>query len=192
MELMGLDLSLTSTGYSINQETGVISTASKGPERLTRISNEIIDIVMSTSIDAVILEGYSFASRNSQAHSIGELGGVVRMCLWQRGVSYVEVPPTCRAKFATGKGNASKNEVISAISAKTNIVWSGPGADDRCDAWILEQMGKCFLNMSDYEWPKQNMEAMGKVDWSPLARLLEINNILRSAEGEDINAKHAN
>lgn len=179
MELMGLDLSLTSTGYSINQVTGIISTPTKGPERLTRISNEIIDIIMSTPVEAVIIEGYSFSSRNSQAHSIGELGGVVRMLLWQRGVPYVEVPPTCRAKFATGKGNASKNEVISSISAKTNIVWSGAGADDRCDAWILEQMGKCFLNISDYDWPKQNLEAMDKVDWSPLARLAEFNNQLR-------------
>lgn len=170
---MGLDLSLTSTGYSINQKTGIISTPTKGPERLTRISNEIIDIVMNTPVEAVILEGYSFASRNSQAHSIGELGGVVRMVLWQRGVPYIEVPPTCRAKFATGKGNASKNEVISAVSAKTGIIWSGAGSDDRCDAWILEQMGKCFLNCSDYEWPKANLEAMNKVDWTELARLAD-------------------
>lgn len=170
-QIMGLDLSLTSTGYSINQETGIISTNTKGPERLTRISNELINLVMSNPVDAVILEGYSFASRNSQAHSIGELGGVVRMRLWQVGVPYVEVPPTCRAKFATGKGNASKNEVISSISAKTGIVWTGAGADDRCDAWILEQMGLAYLGKSNYDWPEVNMSALDKVDWSELREI---------------------
>lgn len=176
MQLMGLDLSLTSTGYSIDGETGVISTKSTGPERLSRISNEIQNLVISNPVDVVIIEGYSFASMNSQAHSIGELGGAVRMRLWETGVSYIDVPPTCRAKFATGRGNASKNEVISAISAKTNIVWSGPGADDRCDAWILEQMGKCFLNTSEYEWPKQSLEALTKVDWSLLVRVASFEN----------------
>ena len=88
------------------------------------------------------MEGYSFASRHSQAHSIGELGGVIRLLLWESGIPYVLIPPTCRAKFATGKGNASKNEVVSAVSARTGIVWSNPGADDKCDAWILDEMVK--------------------------------------------------
>lgn len=170
---MGLDLSLTSTGYSINGETGIISTNTKGPERLTRISNEIINLVISNPVDVVILEGYSFASRNSQAHSIGELGGAVRMRLWQTGVPYVVVPPTCRAKFATGKGNASKNEVISSISAKTGIVWSGSGADDMCDAWILEQMGLAYIGKSTYDWPEINLSAMKSIDWENLEKVMK-------------------
>jgi len=171
MNLMGLDLSLTSTGYSINGKTGFIATKAKGPERLTRISNEIIDIAYANPLDVVILEGYSFASRNSQAHSIGELGGVVRMRLWQSGIPYIEVPPTCRAKFATGKGNASKNEVISSISARTGIVWSGPGADDMCDAWILEQMGLAYIGESSYDWPELNMSSLKSINWEYLEKV---------------------
>lgn len=172
MNFLGLDISLTSTGCSLNGETWTISTNSKGAERLSRISNDVVNIVMDNPIDIVILEGYSFASRNSQAHSIGELGGAIRMKIWERGVPYIEVPPTCRAKFATGRGNAGKNEVISAISAKTGIIWSGAGADDRCDAWILEQMGIARIGKSTYEWPATNMAALDKVDWSELDRLI--------------------
>lgn len=168
MNVIGIDLSLTSTGYSVNQETGIISTPGKGAERLSIISNKIIDLIVDNSVDIAIIEGYSFASRNSQAHSIGELGGAVRMRLWECGTPFIDVPPTCRAKFATGKGNASKNEVISAISAKTGIVWSGAGSDDRCDAWILEQMALAKLGVSPYEWPLINMTALDKVDWSLL------------------------
>lgn len=168
MRFLGLDLSLTSTGYSTGGTTGIIATKAKGAERLSIISNQVIDIVASNSIDAVIIEGYSFASRNSQAHSIGELGGAVRMKLWEKGTTYIDVPPTCRAKFATGKGNAGKTEVISAISSKTGLVFSGAGADDECDAWILEQMGLTHVGESKQSWSKEQLEALIKVDWSPI------------------------
>lgn len=169
MKLMGLDLSLTSTGYSVDRETGIIATKTKGAERLSVISNSIIDLIADNLVDAVIVEGYSFASRNSQAHSIGELGGAVRMRLFECGIPFVDVPPTCRAKFATGRGNASKNEVISAISAKTNIVWSGAGADDRCDAWILEQMGLAYIGESVYDWPETHLQSLKTINWDSLS-----------------------
>lgn len=173
MKLMGLDLSLTSTGYSIGGETGLVTTTYRGPERLHHISCTIIDICHEHNVNAVILEGYAFASRNSQAHSIGELGGATKMRLWEMQIPFVEVPPTCRAKFATGRGNAGKNEVISCISAKTGISWTGAGADDRCDAWILEQIGLAYLGKSDYTWPEEHMSIIGKIDWSPMEGLIE-------------------
>lgn len=169
MKFMGLDLSLTSTGYSIDGNVGVISVESTGPERLWRIKREIESLtIQNVKIDGAIIEGYSFASRNSQAHSIGELGGVIRLLLWDLGIKYVVVPPTCRAKFATGKGNASKNEVISSISAKTGIIWNNPGADDKCDAWVLEEMALCRTGNPRFDWPASSMSALDKVDWTPL------------------------
>lgn len=168
MNIMGLDISLTSTGYSIDGFTSLIKVKSRGPERLHEISRTVIEICSEYSVDIVILEGYSFASRNSQAHSIGELGGCIRMRLWENKIPYVEVPPTSRAKFATGKGNAGKTEVISAISSKTGVVFSGSGADDECDAWILEQMGLAKLQKSKYQWTKEQLSALEKIDWSQM------------------------
>lgn len=165
---MGLDLSLTSTGYSISGKTGTISVKSKGPERLYDIREDIRNIIHTNSIQLVVVEGYAFSARNSQSHKIGELGGVIRLLMYEMNVPFVEVPPTSRAKFATGKGNAAKSEVISSISARTGITWSGSGADDECDAWVLEQMGRAFLNLSEYQWPKPNIEALNSVDWSVL------------------------
>lgn len=168
MKLMGLDISLTSTGMSIDGRTSTISTKFRGAERLSIVSYEVAHTCFTEQVDCVILEGYSFASKNSHAHSIGELGGCIRMRLWEAGVPFVEVPPTSRAKFATGKGNAGKTEVISAISSKTGLVFSGAGADDECDAWILEQMGLSKIGASEYTWSQGQMEALEKVDWSPL------------------------
>lgn len=171
IKIVGLDLSLSSTGFSCEDLIETISVSTKGPQRLISIRNSIIELLEHIDNPCVCIEGYSFASRNSQAHSIGELGGVIRVALWERQIPYIEIPPTSRAKFATGRGNAAKTEVMSAISARTGIVWSGKGADDKCDAWILEQMGKTKLGKPDYEWPAINLEALIKIDWTPLQQL---------------------
>jgi crossover junction endodeoxyribonuclease RuvC len=168
MNILGLDLSLTSTGHSTKGETGIFSVKEKGAERLSLVTRMVVDFCVNNSIECVVLEGYSFASRNSQAHSIGELGGCVRMRLWENGIPFVQVPPTSRAKFATGKGNAGKTEVISAISSKTGKIFSGGGADDECDAWVLEQMGLARVGLSQFQWTKEQMSALDKVDWAPL------------------------
>ena len=166
--IIGLDLSLTSTGISVAGEVSALMTGYRGAERLHIVSSEIIKICKEKNVDFAVIEGYSFASRNSQAHSIGELGGCVRMRLWEEDIPFVDVPPTCRAKFATGKGNASKNEVVSSISAKTGIIWSGSAATDMCDAWILEQMAIAQLGESKYDWTKEQLSSLLKVDWSPI------------------------
>lgn len=166
--ILGLDLSLTSTGYCHNGEAGYISVNVSGAERLRNISSEIGNIVVGNKIQAVAIEGYAFAARHSQAHSIGELGGVVRVTLLSMDIPYVIVPPTCRAKFATGKGNAGKSEVISSISAITGIVWKGGHADDMCDAWVLEEMVLAKLGCAKFTWPEISLSALDKIDWSPL------------------------
>lgn len=166
--IFGLDLSLTSTGISGNGDIASIRTNTSGPERLHIISGEVCERLTSSAQPAVVIEGYSFASRNSQAHSIGELGGVVRLELWRRGIPFIAVAPTARAKFATGRGNASKIEVTSAVSARTGMVWAGSGADDMCDAWILEEMGLVALGRGRYDWPAVSKSVVSSINWSIL------------------------
>lgn len=81
LNLMGLDLSLTSTGYSSGDVNGVIVSKLVGVERLIEISENIIKTILNLNVDIVLIEGYSFASRSGQAFSIGELGGVVRVAI---------------------------------------------------------------------------------------------------------------
>lgn len=170
MRTMGIDPSLTSTGISRNGETGVVTTKLQGMPRINFISSVIVEFVEMHKIECVAIEGYSFASKNSQAHSIGELGGVIRYRLWGMHLPVIEIPPTCRAKFATGRGNASKGEVISAISARTGIIFAGAGGNDECDAWVIEEMLRYKLGLSSIEWPKSSTDALEKIDWSPLER----------------------
>jgi Holliday junction resolvasome RuvABC endonuclease subunit len=162
---IGIDPSLTCTGISIWGNTSSIRTNLKGVERLVVIREMLMNIVGENNIVAAAIEGYSFASRNSQAHSLGELGGVLRVAFHERSIPLLVVPPTVRAKFATGKGNASKSEVVSAISAMTGIVWDGADGADRCDAWVIEQVLLAKLGESPWQWNKQQLEALAKVEW---------------------------
>lgn len=175
MNLMGLDLSLTSTGISMDGKTSVIKPKTRGAERLSDVTKSILHECLENEVACVIIEGYSFASRSGQAFSIGELGGCVRMTLFECNIAVVEIPPTCRAKFATGRGNASKGEVISAISAKTGIIFSGASGNDECDAWVLEQMALSKMGLSAYQWTKEQLSAFEKIDWSPMEQLMEKN-----------------
>lgn len=172
LRVIGLDLSLTSTGIALGDATEVLAPRPKGIERLLWIRDAIVECVTDKPKPVVCIEGYSFGSRNSQAHAAGELGGLIRCTLWEMEVPFVDIPPTCRAKFATGRGNASKSEVVSAISARTGIVWDGKGADDRCDAWILQECGLTYLGRERHDWPQANRSALDKVDWSPFDKFI--------------------
>jgi len=185
VNFLGIDLSLTSTGYSNNENSGVISVHSTGVKRLIEISESIGNLIVELKINAAVIEGYSFSSRNSHAHSIGELGGVVRVMLYRMDIPYVEIPPTCRAKFATGRGNASKNEVISFVSAKTGMIWKNPGADDKCDAWILEEMARAKFGLHRHDWSAPSMDALNKVDWSAIDSLADNKNETGKGEGKE-------
>jgi crossover junction endodeoxyribonuclease RuvC len=163
--IIGLDLSLTSTGVAYADTQVSLRTTSKGPQRLHELWVLLETTISAINDPLVVVEGYSYSSRNSQSHSIGELGGVIRVELWRRNIPYIVVAPTARAKFATGRGNASKIEVMSAISAKTGITWSGSGADDMCDAWILQEMGLTAFGTPRFEWPKVSVDVVNAIDW---------------------------
>lgn len=169
--LIGLDLSLTSTGYSVGGSTGSITSKLTDAPRLREIRDSLLRVIQENDVSYAAIEGYAFSARNSQAHKIGELGGVVRLMLFENGIPYVEIPPTSRAKFATGRGNAAKSEVISAVSARTGLIWSGKSADDECDAWLLEEMSLHAVGVGVYDWPASHLAALSNINWTPIKNL---------------------
>lgn len=137
MTVVGIDPSLTGTAVAFGDDDIVrIKTGLTGVQRLVTIRDQVVNHVAGASL--VVIEGYSFASRNSQAHSQGELGGVLRVALYELGIEWIEVAPQARAKWATGKGNAAKDAVVSAVSARLGRTFE---SNDHVDAWLLRDIG---------------------------------------------------
>lgn len=178
MNVVGLDLSLTATGVATVTRTEVLRPKATGPERLAWIRDAVLDRCRvhlyrggyapdSTDpdvADLVVLEGYAYG-RPNQAHQIGELGGVIRVALWEARVPYVEVPPAVLKKYATGHGNAGKGEVMA--SAIRRLGYEGHD-DNEADADWLRTMALDHYGLSRIILPAAHREALGKVDWPEL------------------------
>jgi Holliday junction resolvasome RuvABC endonuclease subunit len=160
--IVGLDLSLTATGVAWEGGTGLVKSKLTGMPRLAEICDDIVQ--PSRDVDLVVIEGYSFGSHNAHAHALGELGGVVRLDLWRHNIPHVDVPPATLKKFATGKGNAGKDEVLAAAIRSFGFAGSN---NNEADAYMLRQMGLAHYDgMANLSIART--EALSKVDWPTL------------------------
>lgn len=132
--ILTLDLSLTSTGWCALWQPAVITNAGLfGMERLAYLRARVAEL-LSPHLDLVVLEGYSYGSKGASVVNIGELGGVIRLLLHQREVRFVEVPPSSLKKYATGKGNAAKDEVL--VEAVRRLGYEGSSHDEADAMWL--------------------------------------------------------
>lgn len=163
MNVIGLDLSLTASGVDGGGGTFTIRCSERGMARLHFVRNRIIGLVSASRPDLVVIEGYSMgtARQSSHAHGLGELGGVVRLWLWEAGVPYVDVPPACLKKYATGAGNARKEAVLIAAVKRGAEVRD----NNEADAWWLRAMGMDALGCPVVVVPQLHRRALETVPW---------------------------
>lgn len=175
MNLLALDLSLTSTGWAAKHgadpvASGTYCPRTRGVERLEdgfRWTGQQVSIWRP---DLVVIEGYSFASQTAHARAAGEFGGVVRLRLHQAGVRYVELAPKTRAKLATGKGNAGKEQVLA--EAIRRLGYAGHSNDEADALWLLHAALIAYRLQGAARLPMDHTAALEKVEWPdvPLAR----------------------
>ena len=119
--VIGLDLSLTGAGmvavpctwggdwnrvarHTFGEKLSKDATDAVRIGRLTRISAAVIDFARRHGGTRVAIEGYAFASMQSHAHSLGELGGVVRhQLVTALGLIPDSVPVASARKLLLGK-----------------------------------------------------------------------------------------
>jgi len=153
MIILGIDPSLTSTGICVMSEHGnILSTKAitsyfTGVKRLKDFKEQIIDICQYVAglkeKTSVFIEGYSFGSIGRKEF-IAELGGIIRLTLYEQELEFVDVPPTVLKKYITGKGNADKVAVGVAVMKQY-----GEGFDttDQTDAFVLCQIGLAYFGL---------------------------------------------
>lgn len=170
LNLLSLDLSLRATGFcELDGSTGTLPCSCKGMERLAWIRDQVLDLVFVNQAHVVVLEGYSFGSKGQAVVNIGELGGVVRLALYELQVPVAEVPPACLKKYATGRGNAGKDDVLQAGVMRSGHTFRDNNA---CDAWWLHQMALAYYDPDSdllVKVPAAHRVALDKVPWPVMA-----------------------
>lgn len=161
--IVGLDLSLTATGIATADRRYVVDPGRlRGPERLHHIAAAVNEAVAGARMVAV--EGYAFGRPQGMA-ALGELGGVVRYLLWRLGVPYVDVPPASLKRYATGHGNAPKDEVLAAAIRRLGY----DGHDHNvADAMWLRTMALDAYGAPVVVMPAEHRKAIAALRWPPL------------------------
>jgi crossover junction endodeoxyribonuclease RuvC len=159
---VGIDPS-SKTGLAIIDKQGniintqdVTTKEKEDPQRFSDIAEKIIDELQPN--DLIAIEGFSYGSKGKGVSFQYGLGWIIRHLLLERGYEYTEVPPTSVKKFATGKGNTKKDEMVLPIYKKWGFEHT---SDNVRDAFVLAQMVKGIYDSSNLtEYQK---EALKKV-----------------------------
>ena len=164
--IVGLDLSLTSTGFArigLNPKIepvfhNIFKTDPKEGtdiERCLKIAQEIV--MHSTKADLFFIEDYAYGipAKVSRLATLGELGGVVKIVIMKhtKCEPFVVTPGTWK-KFLCGKGNLNKDSFKLEVFKKYDI--EPMGNDDAvaiaiCDFAACALRGEKHREMLKYE-----------------------------------------
>lgn len=168
--VIGVDLSLQSTGIGvIDNHVGYAHRLTTGTMRgHPRLEYLAVNVVRwCKDADLVVIEGAAFG-KNQGAFNLGGLWWVVTHRMWQAGIRYAVVPPTCLKKYATGRGTgpeASKDRVLAAVVKRYgNVDIDG---NDKADAFVLAAMGAHWLGHPIVSVPEANAAVLTTIKGWP-------------------------
>jgi crossover junction endodeoxyribonuclease RuvC len=139
MRFVGIDPS-TKTGFVALDQHGEVMRAkeltgvgSQDPKRMITMIDDIMAHIQKG--DQIVIEGFGYASQ--QAIQLGGIGWGIRMALMRRGYPYTEIAPGGVKKFATGKGNAAKEDMVQPICEQWGFQHP---SDNVLDAFVMAQI----------------------------------------------------
>ena len=154
MRIIGLDLSLTAPGWyfcdvcgsAANAQCGTWQPQGRGLDRMDWICRKVLRLIPEHDDARVIIEGFAFGAKGQAIYEIAGLGYIVRLALRYRGVPVLEVAPAQLKKYATGKGNATKEIIIREVFRR----WGFEARDNNeADAFVLGQIGLALAGLSE-------------------------------------------
>jgi crossover junction endodeoxyribonuclease RuvC len=166
--ILGLDLSLVSTGYcvlengeSIENDTIKTKASNSMINRIIYIEQEIIKHLLKIyNFNLICIEGFSYGSKGRSVFDQGGLGWIIRRLCKKAMIKTMIISPNSLKKFITGKGNAPKEDMKLKTFKKYGIEFEGPGSNDECDAYGLAQMGKAYLYGTDIKYEQEALKGI--------------------------------
>ena len=143
---------LTALDDEDNYYTEVWKLDGTGVERLVQAQRIVTDFVFRFEVKAIAMEGYAFGSQ--MANMLGELGGAVKLALYDYFVEPelvhpLIVPPTSLKKYITGKGRVDKNQILLQVYKKWDVEFNN---DNAADSYGLARIVR---NKHDFEYEKE-------------------------------------
>lgn len=89
-------------------------------ERYDGIAKWVFSVLNVYNVENVFIEDYSYGSTGRVFH-IAENAGVLKQKLWKYEIKFETIAPTVIKKFATGKGNASKQRMEEVFVEETGV-----------------------------------------------------------------------
>ncbi len=93
------------------------------------------------SNDKVVIEGFSYGSKGQGVSIQYGIGWILRYTLYKNNIDFIEVSPNTLKKFATGKGNAKKENMILPIYKRYGFE---DDSDNIRDAYVLAQIARAL------------------------------------------------
>lgn len=146
MRIVGLDTS-TRTGWVVLEHSMgsviklghgelVADKKFKGLARLKELESLTTKMLKRYNPDIAIFEGYGYANAHTLA-TLVEIGTVIRLAAFNKGIPILDVPPPTLKKFVTGGGAAKKDKMMLEVYKR----WGFSGTDNESDAYSLAQFG---------------------------------------------------
>lgn len=106
--------------------------------RCERIAGELVAFARTCGVHEAWLEGYAY-SRNTAAHTLAEVGGVVRLELVRGGIAIHTANMSSARKLLLGKlpAKGAKHAAHAALHAAGSPAWSL----DEADAFVCANLG---------------------------------------------------
>ena len=89
-------------------------------QRFLYNAQQFINFMQLYDCESARLEGYAFGAKG-KVFNIAEATGLLKYLMYKMGISFTVEIPSVIKKFATGKGNAKKDEMVDAFIQETGI-----------------------------------------------------------------------
>lgn len=183
MRVVGLDLSLTSTGMSDGSSVLALKTGPEEPTeaRMHKIVRECTSFALSPyqwsdmyregqRADLAVIEGAAYGSKGDAVDQLAGLRWLVRVKLHALGIPFAIVPPSTLKAYTTGNGRATKQQMVDALIARHGVPLRlykvKDGRYDMADAYALAAMGLAALEQPlPAEGPPAPLKSLLAVQW---------------------------
>ena len=146
MAFLGLDLSLSGTGFFLLKDDGsnknfeINTSADKFPNLVVRvktIAERIVEEIKSENVQLVLMEDYYVGKFAFPVIGLAALGTIVRDRLLANGFRYIVATPGQIKKFETGSGTSQKGNMVKNVFKNHNFDTNSDNIADACAAAYL-------------------------------------------------------